>query len=207
MPEKKRIERHRTFIAIKVQDRLKKELAKVQRYLEGECDVLRFTKPDELHITLAFLGGLSAEVQNVVIILCQRIAQTVQPFTLHPTQLGAFPRMNRPSVVWVGLGGETSVLTRLVYELEGALKQRHISPAIHVGGYVPHLSIGNVSRKQRRGNLRAVRELLEQTELSLSDIEIPVTEILVYQSNPISHGPKYTTLAKIKLGRDLLSPQ
>lgn len=202
MPEKKRIERNRTFIAIKIPDRLKKELAKVQLHLGEECDVLRFIKPDEMHITLAFLGDLSAESQKVVIALCQKVALTIQPFIVHPTQLGAFPRINRPSVVWIGLGGETSVLARLADATEDALKQRRILPPSYRSDFVPHVSIGKVSRKERRGNLRSVRELIEQTELNLSDIEIPVTKIVVYQSHPLSHGPRYEPLAKILLGKD-----
>lgn len=200
MPDRKRIERNRTFIAIRIPDHLKKELVKTQRFLGEKSNVLEFIKPDDMHITLAFLGNLSVESQKIVLSLCQKIAPIIQPFSLHPTQLGAFPRINRPSVVWVGLGGETLILSELAYSLQDALKERKILPLSYKSDFAPHISIAKVARKERRGNLRSAREIIEQTILTLADVEIRITGIVVYQRNPLSHGPRYTTLARIPLG-------
>lgn len=201
MPDRRRIERTRTFVAIKIPDHLKKELAKIQQHLGDQTDALRFIKPDELHITLSFLGNCSAEVQNIVISLCQRIIPTFQPFDLHSAQLGAFPRMNRPAVIWVGLSGDTETLSKLVYAIEDAFKARSILPLSHRSDFIPHISIGMVSQKERRGNLRSIRELIEETTISLSDIHIPVKEVVVYRGNPQSHGLKYQPLKIVPLTR------
>lgn len=194
-------EDRRTFVAIKLPDRLKKELGKVQRNLGEHVDLLRFINPDQLHITLAFLGRISMEHQSLVISVVEEIAKTLTPFALFPTQLGAFPRINRPSIVWVGLGGDTLRLEHLVLKLERDLSHHRIYPIRGAGGFAPHITIGKVSRKDRRHRLHSVASLLEETQLDLADLLIPVREIVVYQSNLGGGGPKHVPIARIALGK------
>ena len=63
-------------MAIKLPDQLKKELAKIQRFLAEGTDTLKFIKPDQLHITLAFLGKISRPAQEEVVAICQSIGQS-----------------------------------------------------------------------------------------------------------------------------------
>lgn len=189
----------RTFIAIKTPDRLKKELGKVQRYLGEHVDLLRFINPDQLHITLAFLGRISMEHQTLVISIAEEIAKTLTPFTLFPTQLGAFPRIKRPSIVWIGLGGDTLRLEHLVLKLERDLSRQRIYPIRGAGGFTPHIMLAKVSRKDRRHRLHIITSLLEETRLDLADFVIPVREIVVYQSNLGGRGPKHVPIARIPL--------
>lgn len=199
MPEKKRIERFRTFVAIKLPDELKKELAKVQRSL-GECtDSLKFIKPDQLHITLAFLGKISREGQDNVVSVSQNACLQVPPFSVYPTQLGAFPRINRPSLVWIGLGGDTGSLTKLSARLSEELSRRGILPIRGSGGFIPHISLAKVGRKERRHQMAPLRDVLENTKVELSDFNIPVREVVVYQSNLYHPGPEYVPLKRILL--------
>lgn len=199
----KRIRWHpRIFIAIRIPDRLKKELGKVQRYLEEQNDALRFPRSDQLHITLAFLGRVSAETIETISTICQSIATQSTPFTLSPTQLGSFPRVNRPSVVWIGLGGDTNRLERITLLLETELSRHHILPIRGAGGFSAHITLARVDRKRRRHSLFAIRNLLEDTVLDLSDLPIPVREIVLYQSNRSLRGPAYIPLKTFPLERD-----
>ncbi len=196
------------FVAIRIPDRLKKELGKVQRYLAEELDkkglasgLLRFVKPDQLHITLAFLGQISAEKQEAVAGICREAAKGIGEFSLAPGQLGAFPRINRPAVVWVGLTGETKKLELLTKMLEFEFGAKGIWPISGTGGFAPHITIARVGRKHRRGQMFLLRELLENTRLHLADIEIPVKEITIYQSNLSSRGPEYLPVERVILTR------
>ena len=193
-------------MAIRIPDRLKKELGKVQRYLEEELEkrgmaagLLRPVQPDKLHITLAFLGQISAERQETVVGICREAAGGIGKFSLAPGQLGAFPRINRPAVVWVGLTGETKKLELLTKMLEFELGAKGIWPVRGTGGFAAHITVARVARKHRRGQMFLLRELLENTRLHLGDIEIPVKEITIYQSNLSSKGPEYIPLEVIKL--------
>lgn len=202
---RKNREFRRVFVAIRIPDRLKKELGKIQRYLEEELGrkgagkLLRFVKPDQLHITLAFLGRVSAETLETLTGVCRDFSRGIGSFLLHPSQLGAFPRLNRPAVAWVGLSGETKKLELLTKILEFELGRRGIWPIRGSGGFAPHITIARVARKHRRGQMFKLRELLEDTRIQLSDMEIPVREITIYQSNLSSKGPEYIPLEIIKL--------
>jgi 2'-5' RNA ligase len=194
------------FVAIKIGDRLKKELGKVQRHLLEESEkmgmaagLLRFVKPDQLHITLAFLGQISAERQEAVAGICREAAGGIGSFCLAPGQLGAFPRMNRPAVVWVGLTGETKKLELLTKMLEFELGSRGIWPIRGTGGFAPHITIARVGRKHRRGQMFLLRELLEDTKLELADMEIPVKEITIYRSMAGGGGSEYIQAERILL--------
>ena len=190
----------RTFVAIKLPDRLKKEFGKVQRQLAEQVDLLRFTNPDQLHITLAFLGRISTEHQSLVVSIVEEVARDLKPFVLFPLQLGAFPRIKRPSIIWIGLGGDTMPLEHLVLKLERELSNHHIYPIRGAGGFAPHIAIAKVSRKDRRHQLHLVTSLLEETRLDLVDLSIPVREIVVYQSNLGGRGPKHVPLRTVPLG-------
>lgn len=193
--EKIKLEKSRTFIALRLPDKLKKELAKVQRHLGDQADMLRFVAPDELHITLAFLGRISDDSLKHVISITQTLASRTSEFSLYPTQLGAFPRLNRPSVIWVGLGGDTTQLTRLTETLEQELASRHILPIRGSGGFMPHITIARVARKHRRHKLRLIRDLLVETVIDLDDILIPSRELVVYRSLTDSQNPTYVPAA------------
>lgn len=217
IPAKDRI---RLFIALKIPDRLKKELGKLERHLQEQhhqevvqerstmdrafgkkIDALRFAQPDQLHITLAFLGSISQEHIAMIEGIVRDIASAIRPFALFPTTLGAFPRLARPSLVWVGLGGDTEILASLAHELEERLARAHILPIRGSGGFAPHITIAHVLRKNRRHNLRSIAELLTHTEIHLEDFSIPVTEIILYQSNLHHQGPQYVPLVAVKLGK------
>lgn len=200
-------------MAIRIPDRLRKELGKVQRHLEEELidkyrfrvkpgmtqGLLRLVQPDQLHITLAFLGQISFAKQETVVGICREAAKGIGDFSLAPGQLGAFPRLNRPAVVWVGLTGETKKLELLTKILEFELGAKGIWPIRGTGGFAPHITLARVARKHRRGQMFLVRELLEDTKLKLADIEIPVKEITIYHSSLSSKGPEYIPLEIIKL--------
>lgn len=197
-------------MAIRIPDRLRKELGKVQRHLEEELEkrgatagLLRFVKPDQLHITLAFLGQISFAKQEIVIGICREAAKGIGDFSLAPGQLGAFPRINRPAVVWAGLTGETKKLELLTKILEFELGAKGIWPIRGTGGFAPHITLARVVRKHRRGQMFLLRELLEDTKLKLADIEIPVKEITIYQSNLSSKGPEYTPVERILLTKPI----
>lgn len=189
----------RAFVAIKLPDRLKKELGKIQRCLGEQTETLRFVRQDQLHITLAFLGWVSEETLKTTVGVCQNIPASINSFSLFPTQLGAFPRISRPSVVWVGLGGGTESLVRLTKILEAELSAARVNFFASSGELVPHITLARVGRKSRRHQFLSLRNLIEDTTLELTDLTIPVKEIVVYQSDLRRQGPQYIPLATIPL--------
>src|ERR1700722_8554114 len=143
----------RCFIAIKIPDfdRLRrglKDLAQMGRALKA-------VEPNNLHVTLKFLGDNDFDLIGEIGSLVERAAQAQQPCVVKVTGLGVFPHLERPSVVWAGLEG-AEILAAIAADLETGLEEfgftRENRP------FVPHLTLARV--KARRPE--ALRPLLSR---------------------------------------------
>lgn len=94
----------------------------------------RHLSPDQLHITLAFLGSIDETQQQ-----CMRQAASAvsgQRFTLQLDQAGHFPR---PQVVWLGASHTPSALQQLQTKLVGQLiRECGFEPETRP--FVPHIT-------------------------------------------------------------------
>src|SRR5258708_7096553 len=98
----------RTFLALPLDDRSRSAAGRLVEKLKVRTQGLRWTAPDNLHLTLAFLGdvetvklaSLTADVKTAV--------SEQGPFDLTWGGLGCFPTPSRPRIVWLGVlhGGD-----------------------------------------------------------------------------------------------------
>lgn len=181
----------RIFISLKIPDELKRELAKVQRYLAENSSNLNFVNPDQLHITLAFLGWISAETKKRVERTIVMVAESMTEFSVYPTTLSAFPRLNRPSVIWVGLGGDSEKLNQLTKKLIDVLMGFGIKIITSGDIYSPHITLARIKRKGKHRQFSDLRALIENTQINLRDFEIPIRRIMVYKSDLRHFGPRH----------------
>src|SRR5439155_5199408 len=92
----------RSFVAIEVQEPARAAIAAYLETLRRRVDGVAWTPPENLHVTLKFLGALAAEH---VVSLAERlaiVAAAQSPFTVTYARVGAFPSATRPQVLWVG---------------------------------------------------------------------------------------------------------
>ena len=93
---------NRIFIAIDLPVNIKKTLITLQNILKHETNIeARLVKPEQIHLTLAFLGDCTQQQIDAV----QAALKTIQhkPFTVCLNKCGVFPDTNRPRVFWVNL--------------------------------------------------------------------------------------------------------
>jgi len=173
----------RIFIALRIPDELKSELAKVQRYLADNSDNLNFVNSDQLHITLAFLGWISEETKNRVELAVKAVAESMTEFSVHPTTLSAFPRINRPSIIWVGLGGESDKLNHLTKKLIGTLTQYGVKIITSGDIYSPQVTLARIKTQSKHRQFSELRNLIEDTKINLKSFNIPIRRIIVYKSD------------------------
>ena len=114
----------RSFIAIELPPELKKELTKVETQLKiNSSPVIKWIEPGSIHITLKFLGETSDAILDDLILAMEESVVGVSPFKLDVRQLGAFPGVDRPQVIWVGVSGEMEKLKQLQKNLEKNTEQ------------------------------------------------------------------------------------
>jgi len=190
----------RTFIAIELTPDSQAALTKVQGQLKATLppNLVRWTAVPTIHLTLHFLGEIESKQVATVAEAMQASAATMPAFTLQIAQLGCFPNLTKPRIVWVGVAGEVPLLQQLQLDL-GRRLQTAINFQPESRAYSPHLTLGRVKDGVTPSALRQLGQAIESRHLGhLADL--PVTALTLMQSELRPSGPIYTPLAHGALG-------
>lgn len=129
---------------------------------------LRVVPPENLHITLKFLGDTEEAQVSELVAELHRAAEGLPPFTVTLQGTGTFPRRGAPRVVWVGLGGGDPLMAlagRVETRLEalGFPRDRR--------QFSPHLTVARVKGAEHRGELLALLESFRETAFGQHRVE------------------------------------
>ena len=134
----------RAFIAVPLTEEIRASLTPVIDEL-GKAKGIRTVPPENLHLTLNFLGEIrEAELGP----LCEKLkaaAEKTASFSLSVSGVGAFGKDRRPNVLWVGID-KNAALTKLAYDVKAA------SGTEDGKRFSPHLTVGRIKypdEKQR----------------------------------------------------------
>lgn len=187
----------RIFIAIELTSEIRKELAAVQDKLKKCRADVRWVEPNNIHLTLRFLGYISESQLKNVFKATGLAVRGISPFHLSFSGWGAFPVLDNPRVIWVGVKEGAEILSRINRNLEGILKRNGFPPVCCAGTgraekreYHPHLTLGRVkSSKNKAGLIESVKS---ERGCSLGSME--VEKVTVLQSLLKAEGPEYKPL-------------
>lgn len=153
---------------------------------------LKVVSAEHLHLTLKFLGDTDERLVPELVSAMREAAAGVAPFTVRVRGTGAFPNLQRPSVLWVGLeGGEP--LARMAASLDadtGALGFERERRA-----WSPHVTLARV--RGPRGLDRAADILRAHADELFAEIRIE--EIRLKKSVLRPQGPEYSTVESVRL--------
>ncbi len=147
--------------------------------------------PDNLHVTLKFLGNTPAESRDTI---QNQIAESVigqSPFVLRVAGLGAFPHIDQPSVVWAGLC-DVEPLVSLAQRLEAALES--LGFARESRPFHPHLTLARV---KGRPPCELFELLRQHANTNFGSVEIQAVEFI--RSDRERDGARYSTLLSCEL--------
>lgn len=129
----------RLFAAVPVPDSIRKTIAAKQQRWQTLAPFRKWTHPDDLHITLVFIGQ-TEPTQIPSLIHHIRLAASGQPpFTLSLHSIGSFGRPQKPSILWIGVEGDLDRLNRLQRELHNNISQ--LGFPLDQRPYSPHLTV------------------------------------------------------------------
>jgi 2'-5' RNA ligase len=194
----------RLFIAIPLTDETRREIAAEQeRVAAGLRDApgrLRWSRPDQMHMTVVFIGAVDGDavgrVTNAVEAPVRRNA-----FEVGFSSLGVFPPRGAPRVLWLGVNEGEDALT----ELHGIIASRLRASGIAFDDkpFHPHLTLARW-RDSRPADRRAVAALAAQRPPG-HVARMPVTRVSLYESRAAvgpgtaGAGPTYTPLTHAPL--------
>jgi 2'-5' RNA ligase len=192
------MEQIRAFVAIELPEDLRRELDRVQGSLKGTgvADHVRWVKPGGIHLTMKFLGDVPASTITEIVHAVTQGSEGVKPFTISFSGLGCFPSSSRPSVIWVGVEGDTGTLMRLQTAVEDSLSV--LGYAAEKRRYTPHLTLGRVARDVAASERRRLGDMIgEHIVGSLGEMQ--VCDVCLVKSELSPSGARYTRLAAVTL--------
>jgi RNA 2',3'-cyclic 3'-phosphodiesterase len=186
--------RIRTFLAIDLGDEVRGRLVSLQEELAVIASDVKWVEPENLHLTLFFLGEVEQRETLDICRAAQKAVAKLPAFTMAVEGAGAFPNPRRPRTLWVGVGEGADEV--------GAVHDAIEKPLLEMGsyrretrGYVPHVTLGRVKGDLPTDEL--AQALAKHKTWSAGDVT--VREVKVMSSELTSDGPVYSVLGRAKL--------
>lgn len=184
----------RAFIAVELSERLRQELAVLQQRLRVSQTDVKWVEPDNLHLTLKFLGQTEeSQVPSLTTALRSHTAR-IPPFAYHLDGLGTFPRLQSPRVIWVGVKEGEKQLLELAQAVERACVELRLPPEDRP--FSAHLTIGRV---RSPAGLGALIQRIKEGRFTGSE-PVTVRRVVLFESVLSPKGPHYRPLAEVPLG-------
>lgn len=187
------MEKIRSFIAIELPKEIKTKIAEIQRKLKETKADVRWVNPEGIHLTLKFLADIEKSQVKEILSATKAALEGVKSFSLEIASVGAFPKVEYPRVVWIGIKEETNTLPTLQHRIEENLS--HLGFDKEERDFNPHLTLGRV--KSQKGKEKLILLILQSMDLSLG--RFYVTGISLMQSILKPTGAEYSELGKIDL--------
>jgi len=184
----------RLFVSVDLAERFVDEIRAIQETLTPASGI-RPTDPEQVHVTLAFLGETPEDrvgtVRDAVASGVDRA--DLDPFDVTYRDLGVFPSEDYISVVWVGVAQGSEPMTRLHHSIVGALEDAGLSVDTHET-FTPHATI---ARMDHGGGKEHVQDVVRNStpELGADRVE----NVRLKRSLLGPDGPSYETVESFGL--------
>jgi 2'-5' RNA ligase len=179
----------RSFVAFELSSSVLSRIGQIQERLRSCRAGVRWVAVDRIHITLKFLGNIEEEQITDVASIMEEVAGRERPFTLSVREVGAFPSIRNPRVIWLGLHGWEERLGPIQRELTTRLEAIGFPPEERP--YRPHLTLGRVKSLKGKGDLVDLMERYRQVDAG----SFVVDHIVLFRSDLRPTGPIYTPLS------------
>ncbi|PIN79668.1 RNA 2',3'-cyclic phosphodiesterase [Candidatus Woesearchaeota archaeon CG10_big_fil_rev_8_21_14_0_10_34_8] len=168
----------RTFLSIKILDKLKDKIQLLQKRLLK--DGIKLVEKNNLHITLKFLGEINEAKLKQTKELLKNIK--FKPFKIQLKDIGVFPNKNYVRVIWIDC--KSDELIYLGRQINTILKS-----LFRPETFTAHLTIARVRRKID------LKEFLEK-ECYIGEFECSSFELMKSELTP--NGPVYYVMQSYK---------
>lgn len=179
----------RAFIAIDLPERIKRKIAKLENDLK-KCDLaFRWVKPENLHLTLKFLGDINQEQVSKIKEAIAKVSDKFSAFKASFNGFGFFPNERRPRVFFISID-KKKLLKSIATELEEELETLGFKKE---GKFKSHITLARIKDLK---NIECLKSKIKNTQL---DEKFPTDTIILYKSTLTKEGPIYGKIFKSNL--------
>ena len=183
----------RLFIAIDIPEPIKREIGELMNMLNKHDADMKWIKPDNMHLTLKFLGSTPDTLVTEIRESLLPIVSSYEPFYITIQSTGVFPGEKHPRVLWIGIV-DSDLLKALRDRIESTLSLLGFQRDDKV--FSPHLTLGRV--RSQRGMISLVKELSLFRDKRFGDFLVDQVKLMKSELKP--KGAEYTCLYTIPLG-------
>ena len=184
----------RAFIAFELPPEITRLAADLQGRLQRQGLKLRWVRPGNIHLTLRFLGEIPSEQTVAVAQAMGTAAMGSTPAQLSAQGMGVFPSLRKPRVLWIGLDGQTELLTQAAARLEAELAPLGIPREDRP--FKAHLTLARI---QTALDARLLQGAIEACGAYAPE-PFEAAEMVLFKSDLRPQGATYTPLARAALG-------
>ena len=187
----------RLFIALELSKKQIDELDTLQMKIKGYLEGLRWAKPEEIHLTLKFLGETDEHKIDQIKKAMDNAAARISHFQSQFGGCGVFPSAQKARVIWIGIKEGSASIRHLAEMMENNLSGLGFEPEKR--DYNPHLTMARL-RYPLSDDL--IRRFLDQ-ENSFETSTTNLNKVVLFNSNLTRHGAVHTPIYKAYFQQDI----
>lgn len=183
----------RTFIAIDIpgNDDIREVYQYLPLHIKGAK--MKYTSPEQNHLTLAFLGEIDKTIAGRLIHELSAIRLGESDITLDLKGLGVFRSNKLPSVLWIGITPNEK-LSKL-YDYTKLCVQNAGIAVDTTKSFSPHITVGRVKSIEKDNTIIDVAAKFKSTSFGV----LKITNFKLYKSTLTPNGPIYEVLETFPL--------
>lgn len=183
------------FVGIGLPDDCREAICRAVSPLREPGGAISWTRAENLHLTLKFLGEVPAEREGELGGFLAEAAVEIAPFDLLLEGAGGFPSMSSPRILWVGIREPLDPVRKLHQNMESVLSRagfpREGRP------YHPHITVGRVRQRLPGGWAERVAASLSGKRFGIAH----AGSYQLYESRLSPTGAVYRVLRDVPFGR------
>lgn len=185
----------RTFVAIDCSEKLRSACEKAIVALTDVVDDARWVLPENIHLTLQFLGEVQDRELPAICRCVQSAVQGIPSFGVKCRSIGAFPTVEKPNTIWVDVIDPDENLVKLQNRIANSLDESLGFP-VERRPFKPHLTLGRTKTRQfQTPEWQKAVDRYKKHEFG----PLHVSQVVVYSSELERRRPTYTALSRCAL--------
>lgn len=179
--------KRRVFLAIPLHEIFHQEIERILRPLRLQIPGVRWVKPQQAHLTLHFFGSVPAQEIELIDVSSKKVASLFSPFKLSLGRIGGFPSLERPDIIWLGVGEPAGRLLSLQKAIQGEVRTLGFNPEARP--FQPHTTIGRVKKK-----VPDLGSFFSKDPFEFPTAEKTADHFVLFQSHCFPEGARYEVL-------------
>ncbi|RJP29779.1 MAG: RNA 2',3'-cyclic phosphodiesterase [Candidatus Omnitrophota bacterium] len=181
----------RAFIAAQLPPAIKECLSETQNQLKTSGADVKWVEKENIHLTLKFLGNIDQDSTPPIKEVLNSTAKEFIDFTFRISNIGAFPGLDHPRVIYAGIDEGADKIKELIISLENKLLKIGIPKEDK--DPVPHITIGRVRSFHNISSLKKQITGINPQQKAIIQ-KIALKEIFLFKSELSSAGPLYEAI-------------